>query len=371
RFLSPDPIIQSPDFSQSLNRYAYCLNNPLSLVDPSGYSWFSKNWKSLTAAAVGIAVNVLVAGGATGFTISVIAGAAGGAAGAMTGALLNGANLGQVAKATFTGAFWGAVGGAANFASYDDNLFASLFKHAFTESAQETLKGGNMLHGFMMGLVSGIGAATINKYKGQIGRVGCIVANAVTCGTVSEIGGGKFANGAVTGAFSIMFNDFMHSIKFKNIDFKAVKDELDKLYEKYGSAEENSSLYRSMGGSIKSEVYDKYYELTGNACALKLSKALRRVGYYIEKGTKGSLTDKHGNAYFVSAEIMQEYLSGIPEAHTMNYNNVIDLRNNLNTGFFFQKGGYTNPNIGHIDVVYNRQFPKRLGNAHKQYVGIY
>ena len=38
RFLSPDPIIQSPDFSQSLNRYAYCLNNPLSLVDPSGYS---------------------------------------------------------------------------------------------------------------------------------------------------------------------------------------------------------------------------------------------------------------------------------------------------------------------------------------------
>ena len=24
-----------------------------------------------------------------------------------------------------------------------------------------------------------------------------------------------------------------------------------------------------------------------------------------------------------------------------------------------------------LDVVYNRQFPKRLGNAHKQYVGIY
>ena len=80
RFLSPDPIIQAPDYSQSLNRYAYCLNNPLSLVDPSGYSWFSKNWKSLVAAAVGIAVNVIVAGGATGFTISVIAGAAGGAA---------------------------------------------------------------------------------------------------------------------------------------------------------------------------------------------------------------------------------------------------------------------------------------------------
>ncbi len=35
-FLSPDNYIQSPDFSQSFNRYAYCLNNPLKYVDPSG-----------------------------------------------------------------------------------------------------------------------------------------------------------------------------------------------------------------------------------------------------------------------------------------------------------------------------------------------
>ncbi|MCK9292216.1 MAG: hypothetical protein M0P54_11490, partial [Bacteroidales bacterium] len=29
RMLSPDNYIQSPDFSQSFNRYSYCLNNPL------------------------------------------------------------------------------------------------------------------------------------------------------------------------------------------------------------------------------------------------------------------------------------------------------------------------------------------------------
>lgn len=28
-FLSPDNYIQSPDFSQNFNRYAYCWNNPL------------------------------------------------------------------------------------------------------------------------------------------------------------------------------------------------------------------------------------------------------------------------------------------------------------------------------------------------------
>ena len=29
RFLSPDPYMQAPDFTQNFNRYSYCLNNPL------------------------------------------------------------------------------------------------------------------------------------------------------------------------------------------------------------------------------------------------------------------------------------------------------------------------------------------------------
>jgi RHS repeat-associated protein len=36
RFLSPDPYVQAPDFSQSYNRYSYCLNNPLMYVDEDG-----------------------------------------------------------------------------------------------------------------------------------------------------------------------------------------------------------------------------------------------------------------------------------------------------------------------------------------------
>ncbi|WKD50594.1 RHS repeat domain-containing protein [Microbulbifer spongiae] len=38
RFLSPDPIVQAPTYSQSWNRYSYVLNNPMSLVDPTGYT---------------------------------------------------------------------------------------------------------------------------------------------------------------------------------------------------------------------------------------------------------------------------------------------------------------------------------------------
>jgi hypothetical protein len=42
RFLSPDPFVQSPDFSQSFNRYSYCLNNPLKYTDKDGeFPWLS------------------------------------------------------------------------------------------------------------------------------------------------------------------------------------------------------------------------------------------------------------------------------------------------------------------------------------------
>jgi hypothetical protein len=39
RFLSPDPYIQNPSFSQSYNRYSYCLNNPLKFTDYSREKW--------------------------------------------------------------------------------------------------------------------------------------------------------------------------------------------------------------------------------------------------------------------------------------------------------------------------------------------
>ncbi len=54
RFLSPDPLIQEPENSQSLNRYSYVMNNPLSLTDPSGFGWFSKLWKGITNVVKGI-----------------------------------------------------------------------------------------------------------------------------------------------------------------------------------------------------------------------------------------------------------------------------------------------------------------------------
>ena len=53
RFTSPDPLLASgkPAIPQSWNRYAYCLNNPLLFIDPSGLDWgyrqYQENGKTM------------------------------------------------------------------------------------------------------------------------------------------------------------------------------------------------------------------------------------------------------------------------------------------------------------------------------------
>ena len=37
RFISADTVVQNPANPQTLNRYSYCINNPLKYIDPSGH----------------------------------------------------------------------------------------------------------------------------------------------------------------------------------------------------------------------------------------------------------------------------------------------------------------------------------------------
>jgi RHS repeat-associated protein len=54
RFISADTIVPEPFYPQSLNRYAYCINNPIILRDLDGHewdsfsSWVSSGWNSFT-----------------------------------------------------------------------------------------------------------------------------------------------------------------------------------------------------------------------------------------------------------------------------------------------------------------------------------
>jgi len=76
-----------------------------------------------------------------------------------------------------------------------------------------TLQGGKFGHGFLSAGVTealspAIGAAS--SVGGAGGVVAGTVASAVVGGTVSELSGGKFGNGAQTGAFQFLFNQVVH-----------------------------------------------------------------------------------------------------------------------------------------------------------------
>ncbi|GBU08844.1 hypothetical protein AwDysgo_21750 [Bacteroidales bacterium] len=112
RFLSPDPYVQMPDFSQNFNRYSYCLNNPLRYVDQDG------EWIHILIGAVVGGVGNLAYKAFTGqingwgdgfaaFGIGAVAGGIGAATGGLAFAAAGGAAAG-------TGGFMaGAAAGAA------------------------------------------------------------------------------------------------------------------------------------------------------------------------------------------------------------------------------------------------------------------
>jgi RHS repeat-associated protein len=53
RFLSPDPVVDSPLSGQAYNRYSYVANNPMSRTDPTGFAGTSVNAQSAQSGAPG------------------------------------------------------------------------------------------------------------------------------------------------------------------------------------------------------------------------------------------------------------------------------------------------------------------------------
>ncbi len=150
RFLSPDPFVQAPDFSQSFNRYSYCLNNPLIYTDPSGELFVIDDF--IFAMAVGAIINTTIQGmagninSAGGFWKAMGLGALSGAAGYGAGSWVSGAiSFGGFAGGSLTGAAGGFaggfVGGAGNAWAYGSN-FASGLKTGLVSGGIGGLAGG-------------------------------------------------------------------------------------------------------------------------------------------------------------------------------------------------------------------------------------
>jgi hypothetical protein len=71
-------------------------------------------------------------------------------------------------------------------------------------------QGGKFEHGFLSGFVSSLGGSYMQSNGGNIGIGDKVILSAIIGGTAEALGGGKFTNGAVTGAYVMMFNHLSH-----------------------------------------------------------------------------------------------------------------------------------------------------------------
>jgi len=184
RFLSPDPYIQAPGFSQGFNRYSYCVNNPLKYSDPSGELF-------------GIDDAIVFA--------------------VLSSAMMSGAQAHMNGGSFWKGAAQGAVIGAASaaipfgigtaFGHGLGGVGTELLRagaHGLGNGLLNVMQGGSFGNGFATGAVASLaGSAGKAMGFGSLGVVGtCTVAGA----GASALTGGNWMSGAMAGMSIGMFN---------------------------------------------------------------------------------------------------------------------------------------------------------------------
>jgi len=257
RFLQADPIVQDPLNAQSYNRYTYVFNNPLSLIDPSGYRSLSANlelyWKPITAIAIVVATS-----GQAGLALK-----AGAAGEALAWAVVGGAGAGLVTTGTLRGTVMGAADGLLTFGIGEgskESTKALLLAQSLKGGLLEGLNGGDFGHGFVtagLSKATGLGIAGLD-----LGPASSIILNAMAGGTVSAATGGKFANGAVSAAVQFAFNQALAGLSAAAA--KAIGDVREK-YTRTPSAEWSNSVDEP-AGPHEYVLEERVCEYSASAC---------------------------------------------------------------------------------------------------------
>ena len=85
-------------------------------------------------------------------------------------------------------------------------------------------QGGKFHHGFLSGFISSLGGSYVDKNRGDMTVTEKIVISAAIGGTAEALGGGKFANGAVTGAYVYLLNHMSHAMQREKARKKTNED---------------------------------------------------------------------------------------------------------------------------------------------------
>ena len=204
RFLSPDPFVQMPDFTQNFNRYSYCLNNPLVYVDENGEFVFS-----IFLGPIGAVIDAACWGAVTGaatYTLSV--------------AFSDGGFDNWDWNSFGSSAGWGALSGALSFGigelygalgNFAGDLGTNLLRgttHGLAQGGINYLKGGDFGTGFVSGMLGSLSADFMIGQNLTAGET--LLLSAVSSGFGSVMTGGNFWEGASIGLTTAGLNHLQH-----------------------------------------------------------------------------------------------------------------------------------------------------------------
>jgi RHS repeat-associated protein len=229
KFMAADPVVGDLYVPNAFNRYAYVLNNPLSFTDPSGNNFFGSLFGAIldigvffiapelegftlfgtatsggliaTAATLNLeSIGILAANGAIGGGIA--AGVSGGNVlkGALFGGISAGVTFGVAPQLGLGGTITGELT-EAGVGRVTSAIIGTAIAQGAVGGILSVAQGGNFGSGF---LAAGIGslAGPLGLSQGSQFSPGGLIESATLGGIGSALGGGKFANGAESAAFS-------------------------------------------------------------------------------------------------------------------------------------------------------------------------
>jgi RHS repeat-associated protein len=327
RVMSADPIVQAPAMSQSYNRYSYVMNGPLSLTDPSGFSWWTDlrdDWLK-PAAAIVVAIyapqisgylwgeayaGVACYAGVTTAQVAIVQGAT---AGFLAGAITGG---------TVESAFYGGISGAA-FGSLHgmDQGVDKVIAHGLAGGVMARAQGGDFGSGFLASAftqAASMSSVFGNPGEGTAMRAQNAIMAGIVGGTASVLGGGKFANGAVTGAMSRLLNDL--AVTWRNPTNGDVRGCDAKGCGNFGESRD--------GGSRSHDGLDYTGVPGGNVYAVT-SGTVTRIGYAYSDNLSFRYVEIDAGNGVVARELYVSPATGISVGVPVNAGDVIGTQQSL------------------------------------------
>jgi RHS repeat-associated protein len=222
RMTSADPVVGDPLSGQTWNRYSYVYNNPLAYTDPTGFcpgacigamnpqppgpSALMQLVGSFFKIA-GAAICMMAGPEACLPFMPLVVGMTSFYAGGLTSGTLQGALKASVIAVASYYAFKG-VGDLTGSPGFGDPMFLpNVLGHALVGCGFSVASGGKCGQGALSAAIPAAAGPIVN----QLPFAAALVANSTLGGLSSVAGGGKFANGAVTGAFGYLFNQAAHA----------------------------------------------------------------------------------------------------------------------------------------------------------------